>query len=286
MKSQRREWKMLLIPYEQAVEELKVKFKAVRKEFRDMNEYSPIEFVTGRVKKISSILEKCKRREIPESQIEELMEDIAGIRVMCQFIDDIYKVVDVIRQRDGKDMFIVYEKDYISSPKDSGYKSYHMIIRYPVHTCYGQRDVLAEIQIRTLAMNFWSTIEHSLNYKYQDNIPEEIHERLRKTADAVNFLDLEMCEIRNEIIKAQLMFEQKSNVVSDITSHIDSLNVPETKELAIVFQERFDAIWEDGTLEDLELLLKDIKSVLPSYKLFEKYVEKEPDETPFTGHKK
>lgn len=280
MKSQRREWKMLLIPYEQAVEELKVKFKAVRKEYRDMNEYSPIEFVTGRVKKISSILEKCKRREIPEEQIEELMEDIAGIRVMCQFIDDIYKVVDILRQRDGRDLRIVYEKDYISNPKDSGYKSYHVIIKYPVQTCYGQRDVLAEIQIRTLAMNFWSTVEHSLNYKYQDNIPDEIRERLRKTAEAVNFLDFEMCEIRNEIIKAQLMFEQKSNVVSDITSHLELLSGSELKVEAKAFQERFDAIWEDGTLEDLESLLKDIKKILPSYKLFEKYVEKDSEETP------
>lgn len=270
MKSQIREWKMFLIPYEQAVEELKVKFKAVRKEYRDMNEYSPIEFVTGRVKKISSILEKCKRRDIPEDQIEELMEDIAGIRVMCQFIDDIYKVVDLIRQRDGKDLKIVYEKDYISGPKDSGYKSYHVIIKYPVQTCFGTREILAELQIRTLAMNFWSTIEHSLNYKYQDNIPPEIKERLRKTALAANMLDLEMCEIRNEIIKAQLMFEQKSNIVSDITSHIDTLNNLGKREEAMNFQERFDSIWELGSIDDLELLLKDIKKMLPSYQVLEK----------------
>ncbi len=274
MKSQIREWKMFLIPYEQAVEELKVKFKAIRKEYRDMNEYSPIEFVTGRVKKISSILEKCKRRDIPEDQIEELMEDIAGIRVMCQFIDDIYKVVDLIRQRDGKDLSIVYEKDYISNPKDSGYKSYHFIIKYPVQTCFGTREILAELQIRTLAMNFWSTIEHSLNYKYQDNIPPEITERLKKTAQAANLLDLEMCEIRNEIIKAQLMFEQKSNIVSDITSHIDALHGMGKKEEALDFQTRFDSIWELGSIEDLESLLKDIKKMLPSYQVFEKFSTK------------
>lgn len=270
MKSQIREWKLLLIPYEQAVEELKVKFKAVRKEYRDMNEYSPIEFVTGRVKKISSILEKCKRRDIPEDQIEELMEDIAGIRVMCQFTDDIYKVVDLIRQRDGKDLKIVYEKDYISNPKESGYKSYHVIIKYPVQTCFGTREILAELQIRTLAMNFWSTIEHSLNYKYQDNIPCEITERLRKTAQAANLLDLEMCEIRNEIIKAQLMFEQKSNIVSDITTLIDSLYHLNQEGQAVAFQERFDSIWAEGSIDDLESLLKDIKRMLPSYQVFEK----------------
>lgn len=93
-----REWKTLLIPYEQAVEELKVKFKAIRNQYRELNEYSPIEFVMGRVKKISSIIEKAERHSIPIELLEEQMEDIAGIRIMCQFIDDIYEVVDLIRE--------------------------------------------------------------------------------------------------------------------------------------------------------------------------------------------
>jgi len=151
-----REWKTFLTPYEQAVEELKVKFKSIRREFRDINDYSPIEFVTGRVKKISSILEKAKRRNIDEKNIEEEMEDISGIRIMCQFIDDIYRVVKLIHARN--DMRVVYEKDYISSPKESGYKSFHVIIKYPIQTIYGEKEILAEIQIRTLAMNFWATI--------------------------------------------------------------------------------------------------------------------------------
>lgn len=205
-----REWKSMLIPYEQAVEELKVKFKSIRNEYRELNDYSPIEFVTGRVKKISSILEKAKRRDIDEDQIEDLMEDIAGIRIMCQFKDDIYKVVELIRARDGKDLRIVYEKDYIENIKESGYRSYHMIIRYAVQTAFGEKDILAEIQIRTLAMNFWATIEHSLNYKYQTNIPENVRNQLRTTAEAASRLDEEMCEIRNEIINAQLMFEERS----------------------------------------------------------------------------
>lgn len=194
--NQIREWKKVLIPYEQSVDELKIKFKAIRKQYRDVSEYSPIEFVTGRVKKISSILEKSKRRHIPEDKIEELMEDIAGIRIMCQFRDDIYKVVELIRARDGKDLRIVYEKkDYISNPKGSGYKSYHVIIQYPVQTALGEQSVLAEIQIRTLAMNFWATIEHSLNYKYKDNIPENVMLRLKKNQRKPHQILMKRCAI-------------------------------------------------------------------------------------------
>ena len=268
MEHQVREWKQILIPYEQAVEELKVKLKAIRKEYRDMNDYSPIEFITGRVKRISSILEKCKRYNIPEDRIDE-MEDIAGIRIMCQFIDDIYKVVDLIRARDGKDLNIVYEKDYIGNPKESGYKSYHIIIRYPVQTAFGTKEVLAELQIRTLAMNFWATIEHSLNYKYQDKLPLDIKERLKKTADAASMLDLEMSDIRNEIIRAQLMFEQKSNLVSDIMENLDVLISLGRKAEAFEFQERFDLLWENGSEKELEELLHEIKLKLPRYRMFD-----------------
>lgn len=277
--NQIREWKKVLIPYEQAVDELKIKFKAIRKQYRDVSEYSPIEFVTGRVKKISSILEKSKRRNIPEDNIEELMEDIAGIRIMCQFRDDIYKVVDLIRKRDGKDLRIVYEKDYISNPKGSGYKSYHVIIQYPVQTALGEQSVLAEIQIRTLAMNFWATIEHSLNYKYKDNIPENVKNRLRKSAEAASNLDEEMCEIRNEIINAQLLFEEKSNIVFDITHNIQLLHIAGQQDLAYTFQERFDTIWESSSVKDLAALLADIKSVMPRYQIFTDTEENERKRT-------
>ena len=104
-------WKSLLMPYEQAVEELKVKLKSIRKEYRKRNEYSPIEFVTGRVKEVSSLLEKANKFEIPLDRVGEEMEDIAGIRIMCQFVDDIDTVIELIRAR--KDMQILYEKDYV-----------------------------------------------------------------------------------------------------------------------------------------------------------------------------
>jgi putative GTP pyrophosphokinase len=265
-----RQWKKLLLPYEQAVEELKVKFKAIRKEYRDMSEYSPIEFVTGRVKKISSIIEKSQRNGIDEAHIEEEMEDIAGLRIMCQFQDDIYSVVKIIRDRDGRDLKVVYEKDYIKNEKSSGYKSYHMVIKYPVQTAYGEKEILAEIQIRTLAMNFWATIEHSLNYKYKSNMPINIKERLRASAEAAAKLDLEMCEIRNEIIRAQLMFEEKSNVIRDIVDSIRVLHSSGKQDIALGFQEAFDKICNTGDQEALDNLLMAIKAELPRYQLFSK----------------
>ena len=117
-------------------------------------------------------------------------------------------------------------------------------------------------------MNFWATIEHSLNYKYKKNIPENVKERLKKSAEAAAKLDQEMCEIRNEIIRAQLMFEDKSNTVRDITDNIQLLNSANRHEEAIIYQNKFDRIWESGDNNDLEELLLSIKEVLPRYQIF------------------
>lgn len=270
-----RDWKAMLIPYEQAVEELKIKLKAIRNQYRETNAYSPIEFITGRVKKISSIIEKASRRNIPADEIEIQMEDVAGLRIMCQFIDDIYRVVDLLRERDGKDLTILYEKDYIKYPKASGYKSYHVIISYPVHTVYGYKEVLAELQIRTLAMNFWATIEHSLNYKYKEGMPDDIRERLKKSGDAASLLDLEMSDIRKEIINAQLVFEEKSNTVREITNNIRVLSMQGQEDVAKKFQERFDDIIKSDNMYILSELSAEIKSELPRNKVFSDNDKKE-----------
>lgn len=217
------DWKRILIPYEQAVEELKVKFKSMRNGFKMADEYSPIEFVTGRVKEISSIIEKAEKLEVPLEKLEEGIEDIAGIRIMCQLVEDIEKVVNLIRSRDGEDLIIIHEKDYITNIKESGYRSYHMIIKYRVHTAIGEREILAEIQIRTLAMNFWATIEHSLNYKFKKNMPKDIRERLKNAAEAAFLLDEEMSEIRDEIVDAQGMFRARSSLIAEILSKIQKI---------------------------------------------------------------
>lgn len=199
-----RDWEEFLAPYEQAVSELKIKLRGIRKQYREQNKHVPIEFVTGRVKPVDSILTKSKLRGIALDRLEEEMSDIAGLRIMCQFVEDIHQVVELLRTR--KDMKVIIERDYITNKKASGYRSYHLVIEYPVQLIDGEKIILAEIQIRTLAMNFWATIEHSLNYKYQGEFPAEISERLRRSAEAAYQLDEEMSNIREEIQEAQRLF--------------------------------------------------------------------------------
>ncbi len=256
------DWKKILIPYEQAVEELKVKFKSIRNEYKRIDEYSPIEFVTGRVKEISSILDKAKKREVPIDKIEEQIEDIAGIRIMCQLVDDIDKVVKLIRSRDGKDLKIVEERDYIKDIKESGYRSYHIIIKYTVQTAFGEKEILAEIQIRTLAMNFWATIEHSLNYKFQRNIPKDIQERLKNAAEAAFLLDQEMSEIRDEIMDAQELFILKSTLVADILSKIQNLYFSGKIDQVEQIQRRFVMLQENGNIAELKSFNKELDNLI------------------------
>lgn len=259
-----REWKDFLIPYEQAVEELKVKFRSIRIEYRRKNEYSPIEFITGRVKEISSIIEKANKFNIPLDRIEYEMEDIAGIRVMCQFVDDIERVVELMRQR--KDMQIVYEKDYITNVKASGYRSYHVIIKYPVNMAEGEKEILAEFQIRTLAMNFWATIEHSLNYKYKHDIPNYIKAKLKYAADAAFQLDEQMLQIKDEIKDAQKLFEVKSSLISNIMNNILNLISIQKYSEATRFQDALNKLIEEGDVSELSSLLQATEKSLGMYK--------------------
>jgi putative GTP pyrophosphokinase len=249
-----------LFPYEQAVEELKVKFKSLRAELKRREAFSPIEFVTGRVKKVSSILEKAKRLNVPMEKLEEGIEDIAGIRIMCQFVEDIQRVADLIRAR--TDMSVVYEKDYVRHKKESGYRSYHMIVHYPVQTSLGSKTVLAEIQIRTLAMNFWATIEHSLNYKYREQLPENVRQRLVKAAEAAFQLDEEMSSIRDEIVDAQKFFEDKSNLVSRVLSGIQELYYYGLVKEAAAYQVSFHQLWEKDDIVGLKKMLDEIEQAL------------------------
>ena len=203
------QWDRFLEPYKQAVAELKVKLKGMRTQFDIENTNSPIEFVTGRVKPLASIYDKSLAKGIPFEPTPHLgneLQDIAGARIMCQFVDDIATVAELIRQRN--DMKIIEEKDYITHSKPSGYRSHHMIVEYPVETIQGRIVVVAEIQIRTLAMNFWASIEHSLNYKYKGIFPEEIKNRLQSAAEAAFRLDEEMSSIRSEIQEAQAYFSE------------------------------------------------------------------------------
>ncbi|CAM5462894.1 GTP pyrophosphokinase [Bacillus safensis FO-36b] [Bacillus safensis subsp. safensis] len=171
------------------------------------DDHSPVDIcLQAQVKPVASILEKAKRKNIPMHEIET-MQDIAGLRIMCQFVEDIQVVKKMLQSR--KDFVVVDKRDYIAEHKESGYRSYHLVVLYPLQTVSGEKQLLVEIQIRTLAMNFWATIEHSLNYKYSGNIPEKVKLRLQRASEAASRLDEEMSEIRGEIQEAQVAFSRK-----------------------------------------------------------------------------
>lgn len=257
-------WREILDPYVLAVDELVVKFNHIIEEYRKMGDYSPIEQVNGRVKTISSILEKAQKKQIPLNEIEEKVEDIAGIRIICQFVEDIQKVVEIINKR--TDMNIKSEKDYISHHKESGYRSYHLIIIYTVQTLRGTKEIQAEIQIRTLAMNFWATIEHSLQYKYRQNIPEHIRTRLTTASEAIVVLDREMSVVRDEIMDAQNSFKIKANIVADILTNIQNLYKVANKREVEKIQEEFYKLYESGDLEQLDRFNQELDKISEGYR--------------------
>ena len=256
-------WSEYLAPYRLAVDELVVKFNHIIEEYRAMGQYSPIEQVIGRVKRISSIIEKAQKKGIQLYDVENNLEDIAGIRIICQFEDDIASVIRMIKKR--SDLVVHEEKDYIHNQKDSGYRSYHIIASYQVETLGGNKSVKVEIQIRTLAMNFWAIIEHSLQYKYKGNMPENISKRLQNAAAAIVQLDVEMSAIRNEIVDAQNSFTIKASIVSQILNNIQNLyKVANDREVAKIQNEFFE-IYSKGDLNTLIKFSKDLDAIAAGY---------------------
>lgn len=257
-------WKEILTPYELAVEELTLKFNHIQKEYKEAGLYSPIEAVTGRVKKISSIIEKAQKKNIPIEDIEHSLQDIAGLRIICQFVEDIYDVVDIIDQR--SDMKVIMEKDYLAHPKSSGYRSYHVIVEYTVETISGHRTIPVEIQIRTMAMNFWATIEHSLQYKYRQGMPVHIRERLNAAADAILKLDKEMSSIHGEVMDAQNSFTVKANIVAEILNNLQSLYKVANKREIVKIQDEFYRIYQEGDLNQLMRFNKELDILAEGYR--------------------
>lgn len=258
-----RMWSEFLAPYRLAVDELVVKFNHIIKEYRGSGQYSPIEQVIGRVKRISSIIEKAQKKGISLSEVDKKIEDIAGIRIICQFEDDIHHVIEMVRKR--SDCTVIEEKDYIKTKKNSGYRSYHIVILYNVETQAGKKTVKVEIQIRTLAMNFWAIIEHSLQYKYKGNMPENVTKRLLKAAEAIVLLDNEMSAIRNEIMDAQNSFSIKAGIVSEILNNIQSLyKVANDREVSKI-QNEFYEIYTRGDLDTLIKFNKELDLIAEGY---------------------
>ena len=257
-------WREILSPYEQAVTELVEKFQHLSLEHRERGLYSPIEQVTGRVKSITSILEKMKRKNIPFEEMEEQVEDIAGIRIICQFVEDIQRVSDLIHG--SSDMEIKCIKENIAQQKESGYRSYHLVIYYHVETLNGPKKIQAEIQIRTMAMNFWATIEHSLQYKYKGDMPPHVAERLSKASDAIISLDHEMSSVRNEIMDAQNSSQMQSNLVKDILLSIENLYKISNKREVEKIQDEFLRVFQTKDLQQLERFHRQLDIIAEGYR--------------------
>ena len=257
-------WRSILCPYELAVKELIVKFEHIISEHRENDLYSPIEQVSGRVKSVASILEKMQRKHIPMERMEEEVEDIAGIRIICQFEEDIETVASLIQNR--SDITIKSEKNYLKHVKQSGYRSYHLIIYYTVETLNGPRKLQAEIQIRTMAMDFWATIEHSLQYKYKGDMPPHVAERLTNAADAIILLDQEMSSVRNEIMDAQNSSQMQSNLVKDILNNIENLYRVSSEREITKIQTEFLRVFHTKDLKQLERFHRQLDIIAEGYR--------------------
>lgn len=193
-------WETVIFLYNSALKEVGTKVDILNDEFRHVHKYNPIEYVKSRIKSPESIVKKLKRHGY-ESTIENMVKhinDIAGIRVVCSFTSDIYRLAEMIGRQN--DLTVVSIKDYIKNPKDSGYKSYHMLVTVPIFLTDGVVDTKVEIQIRTIAMDFWASLEHKIHYKFEGDVPENIKNELVECARMVSDLDIRMLKLNEEIL--------------------------------------------------------------------------------------
>ena len=197
---QARQFQQAMMRYTCAIREVKTKLEVLNDELSVKNQRNPIEMIKSRVKKPKSIVEKLQRRgfEISLESMEKNLDDVAGIRIICSFLDDIYEVADMLIRQD--DVKVIAVKDYIQNPKPNGYRSYHMIIEIPVFFSDSKKPIRVEVQIRTIAMDFWASLDHQLKYKksfIDDN--GEISEELKQCAEVIAGIDVKMLEIRKKI---------------------------------------------------------------------------------------
>ncbi len=194
--------KELMLRYNCAIKEVQTKFEILNDEMSVSKNRNPIEFIKSRIKKPESIYNKLIRKNIETSvdAISEHLNDIAGIRVICSFVDDIYEVAGMLAAQD--DITVIAVKDYIKNPKPNGYRSYHMIVSVPVFFSNSAHDVKVEVQLRTIAMDFWASLEHQIKYKQDVENASEIAQKLKECADVIAQTDLKMQDINREIQKA------------------------------------------------------------------------------------
>lgn len=202
-------WKEAMLDYNSALKQIETKLAILNDEFQHIHRYNPIEHIKARIKTPESIVKKLRRYglDFTLDNMEKAVNDIAGVRITCSFTSDIFRLAEMIR--DQKDIKVISTKDYITSPKPSGYRSYHMIISVPVYFSDRIKDVKVEIQIRTVAMDFWASLEHKINYKFEGNAPQHIKEELIECSEMIANLDAKMLSLNEEILEIEA--QQKMN---------------------------------------------------------------------------
>ncbi len=194
-------WKEVTLIYNSALKEIGTKLEILNDEFQHVHRYNPIEHIKSRLKSPESIVKKLKKHGY-ESTIENMVNhvnDIAGIRVICSFTSDIYRIAEMISNQ--SDIKILSVKDYIQNPKPSGYRSYHMLVSVPIFLSDRSADTKVEIQIRTVAMDFWASLEHKINYKFEGNAPVFIRNELIECSKIISELDGRMLMLNEEVLK-------------------------------------------------------------------------------------
>ena len=195
------QWRSVMFLYDSALKKVNTKIEILNNEFVSRYDYNPIEHIKSRLKTADSIVKKLKKDGY-EVSIENMMErlsDIAGIRIICSFTSDIYQIAEMITKQ--SDVTVLYVKDYIKNPKPNGYKSYHMVVTIPIYLTDGPVDTKVEIQIRTIAMDFWASLEHKIYYKFEGNAPAYLQQELKACADVVNMLDVKMFSLNQAILE-------------------------------------------------------------------------------------
>ena len=199
MKEMFNDFQEFMMMYNCAIREVRTKFEVLNDDFSVAYKRNPIEMIKSRIKKPMSIMEKLKRRNYPltmESILENL-NDVAGVRVICSFIDDIYEVADMFANQD--DIKVIEIKDYIKNPKPNGYRSYHMIVEVPVFFAHRKQSMRVEVQLRTIAMDFWASLEHKMKYKKDITDAEKLELELKECADIIASTDEKMQSINKKL---------------------------------------------------------------------------------------
>ncbi len=204
-----------MMMYQFALNELETKIEILKEEFHYLHDYNPIEHTKSRVKSLESIIKKTNRKGIPLSieGIKEHIKDIAGLRITCSFISDIYRINEMLKHQ--FELNILEVKDYIANPKPNGYRSLHLLVEVPVFMSDGKENVCVEIQIRTIAMDFWASLEHKIFYKYNQSVPVSLLDELKEASDSANQLDHKMERLNREI--SVIKESQNENLEEELT---------------------------------------------------------------------